>query len=369
LQRSAGTKIRQLEEHAMASIIGTTGNDTLIDLSGVNDTIWGDLQGTLLGVGGNDKIYGRAGDDFIYGDAQTIGPAGRGGDDYLSGGDGDDRIYGDANTLYGVGGNDVIYQNGGGAQSFIAGDAVLLAAGAWGGNDKIYGSGFLHGDSLASFTDVTGGDDLVDASQATSASSVYGDGGGSTGGASICGSDQLKGSAFDDTVVGDTAGILSDTSVGGHDRLWGNGGDDQLFGDAAGVIRDFARAGNDILRGGAGKDQLFGDSRNALTGNAVGGKDKLYGGAGDDQLWGDGSVLDDAIGGKDRFFFEGSFGDDTVNDFRQGEDKLVFAGYQPDKLQITVVGSDTVLTTLGDDSVTLKGFTGALTFGTDILFA
>ena len=47
----------------------------------------------------------------------------------------------------------------------------------------------------------------------------------------------------------------------------------------------------------------------------------------------------------------------------------MFAGYQPGGLQSTVVGSDTVLTTLGDDSVTLKGFTGALTYGTDILFA
>ena len=353
----------------MASIIGTTGNDTLIDLSGVADTIWGDLQGTLLGLGGNDKIYGRAGDDFIYGDAQTIGPAGRGGDDYLSGGDGDDRIFGDANTLYGVGGNDVIYQNGGGAQSFMAGDAVTLAAGARGGNDKIYGSGNLYGDSLGQFTDVTGGDDLVDAAPATAACFISGDGGGSTGGASIGGSDQLKGSAFDDVVVGDTPGIVSDTSVGGHDRLWGNGGADRLFGDAGGVIKDFARAGNDILHGGAGNDNLFGDSGQALSGHAVGGNDKLYGGAGDDQLWGDGSVLDDAIGGKDRFFFSGSFGDDTVNDFRRGEDQLVFTGYQPDELQITVVGSDTVLTTLGDDSVTLKGFIGALTYGTDILFA
>ena len=46
----------------------------------------------------------------------------------------------------------------------------------------------------------------------------------------------------------------------------------------------------------------------------------------------------------------------------------MFKGLTQDEVQITVDGSDTVLTTLGDESVTLVGFTGSLTVGTDIVF-
>jgi Ca2+-binding RTX toxin-like protein len=351
----------------MATIIGTTGNDTLIDLSGVDDTIWGDLQGTLLGLGGNDKIYGRAGNDFIYGDAEIIGPSGRGGNDDISGGDGADRIFGDASgTLYGSGGDDVLHQNGGAGD--LVGDANLLAAGARGGNDRLYGAGTLVGDSYDTiFSSAFGGHDLLDASSATVSSLLMGDASGNLVGASVGGDDKLIGSVLGDLLLGEGGGEISGSSRGGNDRLMANGGDDSLYGDAA-ILRDFARGGQDLLRGGSGNDQLYGDGIE-LRGNAVGGNDQLYGGSGNDQLWGDGDIVGDAVGGRDRFFFSDSFGDDTINDFRQGEDRLVFIGYQPDELQITVVGSDTVLTTLGDDSVTLTDFTGALTYGTDVIFA
>jgi hypothetical protein len=75
-------------------------------------------------------------------------------------------------------------------------------------------------------------------------------------------------------------------------------------------------------------------------------------------------MLDNAQGGSDTFVFDDAFGNDTVGDFRQGEDQLEFdAPGVTDiaDLQIAMVGADTVITVGGSDTVTLSGFTGVLT--------
>jgi Ca2+-binding RTX toxin-like protein len=128
------------------------------------------------------------------------------------------------------------------------------------------------------------------------------------------------------------------------------GGDDRLFGGA----------GRDVLQGDA--DYMIGD---AEGGDALGGDDRLSGGEGDDLLFGDAREMEDnAQGGNDTFVFDDAFGNDTVADFRQGEDELEFnvpGVTDVEDLQIAVVGPDTVITadTLG--TVTLSGFTGVLT--------
>jgi Ca2+-binding RTX toxin-like protein len=95
------------------------------------------------------------------------------------------------------------------------------------------------------------------------------------------------------------------------------------------------------------------------------GDDRLSGDAGDDTLYGDASFkLDSIPGGNDTFVFDGAFGNDTLADFRQGEDKLEFnvPGVNDiEDLQIAVVGSDTVITAGTSGTVTLSGFTGVLT--------
>jgi hypothetical protein len=75
-------------------------------------------------------------------------------------------------------------------------------------------------------------------------------------------------------------------------------------------------------------------------------------------------MVDNAQGGNDTFVFDGAFGNDTVADFRQGEDQLEFdvPGVNDiEDLQIAVVGSDTVITAGTSGTVTLSGFTGVLT--------
>ena len=124
-----------------------------------------------------------------------------------------------------------------------------------------------------------------------------------------------------------------------------------------------------MLRGGAGSDLIFGDA-DELFDFAAGGDDRIFGGGGDDELWGDGELLDDATGGADRFFFAGGFGDDTIFDFRQGEDTIVFQGFEPSDFQITIEGgTDTLLTSLSDNSLRLADFTDPLVFGVDVIFA
>ena len=319
-----GTDHRHARQRHPAPGPGHRGRYDLGDL--------GEPEIILTGTGGNDRIFGRGGDDALVGDAPIIAATGRGGNDLLSGGAGDDFLYGDADfQLFGRGGNDTLRQDAIGAPDFedpdyvvprSVGDAGFLMAGSVGGDDKIFGAGVLIGDGFE-MEDARGGNDLLDASSATFEASLWGDCTVGLSGASVAGADSLLGGAAGDFLFGD-AYFLDDEVVGGKDRLCANGGDDTLHGDAR-VLQGSATGGNDLLRGGYGSDEIYGDGRE-LSGSAVGGADQIYGAGGDDELWGDGILLEDASGGADRFHFSGNFGQDIIHDFRIGEDVLRIAG-------------------------------------------
>ena len=366
----------------MAIIVGLSGNNPLLQGTELDDLIYGNSLGTVTGVAGNDRIFGRGGDDFITGDGIAIAPNGRGGDDFIQGGDGGDTIYGDAfdpdslgdGSLYGIGGNDTLYQNGGAGT--LVGDAYRLEFGSRGGNDKLFGEGMLIGDSNREMNSAIGGNDVLSARSAGSSSELMGDTFFDLLGNSVGGNDLLEGSSFGDFLWGDADDQLLDGSKGGNDRLNGYGGDDKIVGDGE-AIDNVAKAGNDVLRGGGGDDTIFGDAE-SLLGFAVGGNDKIFGNAGNDDLWGDGEIDATEVnvtGGKDRFFFSGNFGDDKIFDFRPEDgDQIVLQGLTQLDVQVSIVtvtdpNDSTLITTLGDDSITLVGFTGSLTPGVDILFA
>jgi Ca2+-binding RTX toxin-like protein len=218
-----------------------------------------------------------------------------------------------------------------------------------------------------------GGNDLVSARSADEGSTVIGDTYYSMYGNSVGGRDKLYGSNFDDELWGDAEDYLEDGAKGGNDRLNAYGGEDFVVGDGEQLV-DAATGGNDVLRGGSGEDTVYGDAE-FLYDFSVGGDDKLYGNAGDDELWGDGELEDDAVGGTDKFCFSGNFGDDEIFDFREEDgDQLILQGLTQSEIQISIITVDdpddsTLITTLGDDSITLVGFTGGLTVGTDIVFA
>jgi serralysin len=176
------------------------------------------------------------------------------------------------------------------------------------------------------------------------------------------GFDFLDGGDDGDNLRGDASGMF-DFARGGGDTLSGGGGDDLLFGDAL-IMRDNTTGGDDSLFGGDGNDSLFGDAV-VLSNNAQGGDDRLNGGAGDDVLTGDAiQLLDSARGARDSFVFTDGFGNDTIQDFRQGEDLLEFQvtginGFGD--LEIARVGNDTVITAGSSGTVRLAQFNLGLT--------
>lgn len=251
---------------------------------------------------------------------------------------------------------------------------------ARGGNDLLRAgpgdgglSGLLYGDAFEMHCRARGGDDRLEGgNQFTSAfgdaSSMDGD---ARGGGDVIRTGDAPTLGFNATASGD--GSLSASSRGGNDSVHGGAGDDYLLGD--GSMFDCACGGNDLLEGGGGNDVLMGngDFGGANFGNAGvrAGNDWLAGGAGDDTLAGDfrapGQV---AEYGRDTFFFAGVFGDDVVEDFHAGEDRLLFdvpGVHRPSDLRITVEEGRTVIAVADHGAVTLLGFTGPLCSG-DLAF-
>ncbi|MGA0544542.1 DUF4214 domain-containing protein [Brevundimonas sp. VNH65] len=104
----------------MATITGTSGNDTIVGTNGADTIYAGGGRDTVTGGGGDDVIHGEDGDDTLDGEAGSdtlYGGAGddwlsatdEGGDDALYGGDGDDRL-----TLSRASGGHVILDGGAG---------------------------------------------------------------------------------------------------------------------------------------------------------------------------------------------------------------------------------------------------------------
>ncbi|WP_245514069.1 M10 family metallopeptidase [Antarcticimicrobium luteum] len=141
------------------------------------------------------------------------------------------------------------------------------------------------------------------------------------------GSDKLIGNGARNTLKG---GGGSDTikGGGGNDRLSGQAGDDTLKG----------AKGRDVLLGGGGDDTLKGGGK----------KDTLKGQAGDDMLFGQ--------AGADRFIFAKGNGNDTVADFTDDTDSLVFKklGDADAILALaTQVGADVLFDFGGGDTLTV----------------
>lgn len=204
------------------------------------------------------------------------------------------------------------------------------------GNDLITG--------LAGNDVLSGGDDADVVRGGSGRDKLMGDKGNDLldGGA---GRDVARGGAGDDTLIGG----------GGNDRLAGNAGNDSIAGGG----------GNDVLRGQAGKDALGGDAgddrldggkgNDLLLGGA--GNDVLKGGAGRDRL--EGGQGDDTLTGgpgPDTFVFAAKTGTDTITDFDETEDRLVFEGIRAADLSLTHAGGDTLLQ-YGTDTVVLDGVT------------
>ena len=296
-----------------------TGSDDAF----LDELITGDVYhqfGYLLG--GNDTMSGRAGHDFMAGDAVFGGLQIEAGADTMAGGEDSDIIAGDILqvgnagpfgspsvnplTLVFVGGNDVIKGDAGNdelagdiykiseivtADSSIAGGDDTIEGGA--GDDRLFGDYGLTDYSNAELLIENGGDDLLDGGTGNDA--LIGGSGNDTliGGA---GRDGLSGGSGNDTYVDPLGDVITELATGGVDTVQSS---------ATFSIVDVAHVENIRLTGSADinasgnayANQLFGNSgNNILNGNA--GADTMTGGAGNDVYYVDtaGDVTTEAAG-------------------------------------------------------------------------
>lgn len=257
-----------------ASVVGTTGDDT--------------LQGTE----GNDRLHGGAGHDILVGQA---------GDDYLNGGAGNDTIYGSLGDdgMEGGAGNDTYHLSqgfgfdrvlhlgdAGSGSDVIRFDASLtsdmLSSIQISGNDLILG--FVYGNPTNPGVDALVLEGFLSAENGTHIIE-FADGRRFTASDFLTGGVNWDGTqSADNYVGGDAANNLRGhggddhiSGLGGNDQIYGGDGNDTLNGDEGDHILH-GDNGQDILNGGAGNDQLFGNEYQRAA-------DMLRGGAGDDRYY------------------------------------------------------------------------------------
>ena len=352
-------------EVEVADIEGLYGSD-------FEDILAGDMGDNLLaGFSGNDELHGREGDDNLFGGM---------GDDELYGGEGDDALEGGpgADVLRGGDGNDSIdYLNSGMGVEVRLHDGTARGGDAGGdtfaGIENLTGSDhadILAGDPMDNLLQGKGGNDVLegrggnDRLEGAFGDDVLNGGEGDDVLAGQGGADRLIGGPGRDTAAyslsyagvevrlhngtlrgGDAEGdtfagteIVEYTDRDGNTRMvelpdvrhltgsdhadilagdlrdnWlrGGGGDDTLYGGPGG--------GNDVLQGGYGNDSLYGGiGDDHIEGNA--GNDLLRGGPDDDRLIGG--------AGDDTYFFTPGGGDDVIDGFGTGADKIDLTAFE-----------------------------------------
>ncbi len=215
-------------------------------------------------------------------------------------------------AIWDAGGTDEI-RYGGAADANIDLRAATLQYEYGGGGWVSYATGVFGGFTIANgvtienATSGSGNDTLTGNAAANKLTSGAGDD-VLIGGA---GADRLDGGAGFDTVSYRTATASVTLSVG-----------TQASGDAAGdvftSIEAYELTGfNDIFSGTALAETVHGGGGNDVL-SAGDGADKVWGDAGDDQVTGG--------NGADQFWFAAGFGHDLVTDYRDGQDKIGFAG-------------------------------------------
>ena len=214
-----------------ATVVGTSGDDTLVGTNGAD---------VIVGLGGNDHLRGLRGDDLLCGGL---------GADRLVGGRGDDLLHGGLDK----------HRNLGHGQVMVKGDVLDGGPG-----DDLLDAQADYGRQPAAVRLDTVTYRRSDAAVTVDLRAGTGRGEGHD---TIVRDDRLKvvGSAFDDELTGSS---LREFFVGGA-------GDDRLAGRGAGdVLID--SAGDDDLAGGPGNDFVIG-LRGSDTLSGAGGRDLLAG--------------------------------------------------------------------------------------------
>lgn len=362
----------------MATVVGTSGDDTLVGVASENDSIVG-LEGNdvLIGGAGADTLVGGAG--FDVSDYSTspggisvnmITPSpGFGGDangdllveiEAIIGSAFSDRIIGRIlgdDSLVGGAGNDEL-RGAGGNDTLDGGE----------GNDTLIGTGLLIGGA---------GTDTAQISTNQSVTVNLATGTASLGGvqvATLVGVENLYGGSGADVLTGDDLDNFI-RAEDGNDRLFGGAGNDTL--DGGGLQGGL---GTDTLNGGEGidtADYSLSSRRilaNLQTGQVTEGVmatdvlvsiENLTGGQQNDTLIGD-SVANVLSGGQGGDSLIGGDGNDTLiggtgADVLQGDGGIDTADYSAATSAVAVsltTGLGTLGVALGDNLSEIENLTG-----------
>ena len=337
-------------------IYGGAGDDT-INANDGNDTVYGgDGNDTIAGFAGNDIIYGGDGDDTLAGHGEAgneLGAIGDGStldggagndilqgtidDDILIGGEGDDLLVGyDGNDTYIIstgGGNDIIADNRGNNiirfQAGISAQDLTAAIGVDVDNFPVFQISISPTDSV-----------IIGGVLGQFATYELEDGTSITHQSLVdtIGGDPIQGTNRDDTLIGDEN---SNRILGliGDDRLTGLGGNDWL--------EDYE--GTNILTGGDGDDVIKGSG--TLFGNA--GADFLDAGI-------FGGILSGGTGSDTYSFGKGYSHDTTINEGASNtgdvDTILLGPGITPADVTLHHLGNDLIVSIdQGADQLTVSG--------------
>ncbi|HEY0013608.1 MAG TPA: calcium-binding protein [Allosphingosinicella sp.] len=339
----------------MATINGTSGDDTLTGTSS-SDQIFGlDGNDTLSGGGGNDQLNGGTGADAMAG--------GTGSDIYFV----DDA-------------GDSVFENSGEGNDEVRTTLAAYALGANLEKLKFTGTGSFTGTGNDLHNDITGGASDDTLSGGDGYDQLYGAGGndslyGGTGGDLLsggAGDDYMEGGSGDDVYIVDSASdSVVEASAEGIDHVYATlstytlgANVENLTWNGSGAFTGTGNALDNAIWGGGSDDVLDGgDGNDTLRGQ--GGDDTLIGGNGDDLLIG-ASGADTMTGGAGAdtfrigYYESGTFTDaDTIADFAAGTDKIDVSGWDAN----TSAGGDQAFTFVG--TAAFSGAAGELRYYDD----
>jgi Ca2+-binding RTX toxin-like protein len=339
----------------MATINGTSGDDTLTGTSSSDQINGFDGNDTLSGGGGNDQLNGGTGADSMSG--------GTGSDIYVV----DDA-------------GDAVFENSGEGNDEVRTTLAAYALTANVERLKFTGTGSFTGTGNDLHNDITGGasDDVL--SGGDGYDQLYGAGGndslyGGTGGDVLSGGagmDYMEGGEGDDVYIVDTsADTVVEYSGEGIDLIYTTVSNytlganlENLSWNTTGAFTGTGNALDNAITGGGSNDVLDGgDGNDTLRGQ--GGNDTLYGSDGDDLLIG-GPGADTMNGGNGAdtfrisYYESGTFtGADTITDFAVGTDKIDLSDWDAN----TGVAGDQAFTFVG--TAAFSGAAGELRYYDD----
>ena len=245
-----------------ATIVGTSGDDTLIGSRGRDVIVSKGGADEIGGRGGPDLICAGGGDDFVSGDGGGDLLAGGIGSDILSGAGGSDLLEGGSGVDIMAGGNGNDRYSGGDdldLATFLASPSPVVVDLGWGsadgeGSDELTGVEAVHG---SDFDDTLYGDDSMNAFFGGPGSDTL-DGGGSDD--FVAYSLEAQGMQIDIDQGFATEGTEVD-GLYSIENVLGTPFDDAISGDATANFLS-GEEGDDIVSGGGGGDICYGESTN-----------------------------------------------------------------------------------------------------------